>query len=664
MKKVVYEHFGRFRSPYNLRARGNALYFCVKTADFEENRYRSDLWRLRDGETRRLTAAGDVGDYYFLPAGIVFPALREKKDREQAEKGVPLTVLQCLPWDGGEAQELLRLPYAVTGLRFLSETRFFFTARYSRAYAEALAACGGDADKAAERLKEDADYTTADEIPFWENGGGFINGMRSRLYLYDGGTVTPLTDEWTAVTLSALSPDGKTLWYIAVRYTDVQPVADRLFALDTATLTSRDCSLSNTAAHYGAFPTAEGGLALLASRMGAFGLNENPALYLRESGHWRLLCGGGEHCFGDSVGSDVRAGRSLPPDPPAGPGALYLLDTQDDSSRLVRVDLADGGIENVTRAPGDVSEAVGYGGGFAAVAMRGGDGGEIYAVSPDGGETRLTDLNTALSAEYAYSAPQELVFSNADGDTIRGWVIPPVDLVPGKKYPAILDIHGGPKTAYGACYFHEMQLWAARGFAVLFCNPRGSDGRGDAFADIRGDYGGRDFSDIMAFTDRALEAFPFLDADRLGVTGGSYGGFMTNWIIGHTDRFRAAASQRSIANWLSFRNTSDIGWYFGEDQTAADPWGAPEKMWAQSPLKYADKVTTPTLFIHSDEDYRCPLSEGLQMFYAVRAKGVPARLVIFRGENHELSRSGKPKHRVRRLREITEWMEKYLKSGE
>ena len=150
----------------------------------------------------------------------------------------------------------------------------------------------------------------------------------------------------------------------------------------------------------------------------------------------------------------------------------------------------------------------------------------------------------------------------------------------------------------------------------------------------------------------------------MGVTGGSYGGFMTNWIIGHTRRFKAAASQRSIANWISFFNTTDIGYYFGEDQNAATPWSDLKKVWDQSPLQFADQAVTPTLFIHSDQDYRCWMAEGLQMFYALKYHGVPARLCLFKGENHELSRSGKPLHRIRRLKEITQWMDRYLKAEE
>jgi dipeptidyl aminopeptidase/acylaminoacyl peptidase len=213
---------------------------------------------------------------------------------------------------------------------------------------------------------------------------------------------------------------------------------------------------------------------------------------------------------------------------------------------------------------------------------------------------------------------------------------------------------------------HEFQVLAAAGYAVLYSNPRGSAGRGDAFADLRGRYGTIDFEDLMAVLDEALRRFPFLDPGRLGVAGGSYGGFMTNWIIGHTDRFRAAAAQRSIANWISKTCTTDIGYYFNVDQIGTTPWAADgaDTMWWHSPLRYADQVSTPTLLIHAEEDYRCWLDQGLQMFTALRYHGVESRLVLFRGENHELSRSGKPRHRLRRLREIVGWFDRFLKPAD
>jgi acylaminoacyl-peptidase len=270
-------------------------------------------------------------------------------------------------------------------------------------------------------------------------------------------------------------------------------------------------------------------------------------------------------------------------------------------------------------------------------------------------------MNESIQDSYALSKPEHLSFTDADGFVVDGWVMRPAGYVPGSAYPAILNIHGGPKGAFGDIFFHEMQYWAGQGYFVLYCNPRGSSGKGNAFAELRGAYGTYDYDDLMRFTDLCLERYPDIDQARLGVTGGSYGGFMTNWIIGHTSRFKAAASQRSISNWISFAGTSDIGYLFAEDQIAASVEDAPEKLWWHSPLRCARRAVTPTLFIHSDEDYRCWIAEGYQMFTALRKRGVDTRMCVFHGENHELSRSGKPQHRLRRLSEITAWFDQRLK---
>ena len=661
MKKVDYELFSRFLMPNSPAVRGEDIYFLVRRADMEENGYKSDLYVWHDGRARRLTSSGDVNSFFLADEGVCFPALRQKKDKERAEKGVPLTVLYCLPYDGGEAQELLRLDCAATDIRPLGGGRYLFTAQYSHDYARELEKAGGDAEKAAEALKKSvAECQVIDEVPYWSNGRGYVNKLRSRLYIYENGAARALTDEFTDVYMGGLC-EGR-VCLIESRYTDIEPEGNRLFELDTATLERRELSVAEGAAHYDAWPLPGGRTAALVNMREKYGLNENARVYLHENGEWRCLYGGGEHSFNNSVGSDVKSGRGFDGSVPCERGGgLYFLDTLGGSSHIVCVDEADGSVRAVTQPGANITDAAFYKDGFAAVILRGKSGCELCHIGPDGEETRLTDFNTGIFEEYEYSAPQKLDFVNSLGRTIEGWVIPPAGMEPGKKYPTILDIHGGPKTVYGDCYFHEMQLWASRGFAVIFCNPTGGDGGGDEFADIRGDYGGQDFRDIMAFVDTALERCAFIDRERLGVTGGSYGGFMTNWIIGHTGRFKCAASQRSISNWVSFGNTSDIGHRFAKDQTGATPWENLEKVWGQSPLKYADRVKTPTLFIHSEEDYRCPLPEGMQMFYALKVHGVPARMCIFKGENHELSRSGRPQNRVRRLREITEWMEKYLK---
>jgi dipeptidyl aminopeptidase/acylaminoacyl peptidase len=177
---------------------------------------------------------------------------------------------------------------------------------------------------------------------------------------------------------------------------------------------------------------------------------------------------------------------------------------------------------------------------------------------------------------------------------------------------------------------------------------------------LRGRYGTIDYEDLMAFLDHALDCFPEADRSRLGACGGSYGGFMCNWIEGHTDRFAAIASQRSISNWVSDFGTSEIGHTFDRNESGTDPWQGMEVLWNMSPLKYAANARTPILFIHSLQDYNCTVDQGLQMFAAMKHFGVPTRVCLFEGENHSLSRSGKPRHRLRRLSEIEAWFKRYL----
>lgn len=256
------------------------------------------------------------------------------------------------------------------------------------------------------------------------------------------------------------------------------------------------------------------------------------------------------------------------------------------------------------------------------------------------------------------------ITSRFDREAVNGYVLLPPDFRQEARasYPLILDIHGGPKTVYGSTYYHEMQVWANLGFVVCCTNPHGSDGRGNKFADIRGAYGQQDYDDLMDFLDAVLKTYPQIDSKRLGVTGGSYGGFMTNWIITHTKRFQAACTQRSISNWLSFYGTSDIGYLFATDQNKVKDFSLEDQktLWEHSPLHYINNAVTPTLIIHSDSDYRCPYEQGMQLHTALTALGVPNKLCVFHEENHELSRSGRIKAREQRLNLITHWFLQYL----
>jgi dipeptidyl aminopeptidase/acylaminoacyl peptidase len=287
--------------------------------------------------------------------------------------------------------------------------------------------------------------------------------------------------------------------------------------------------------------------------------------------------------------------------------------------------------------------------------------GELYILHVPSGElTEITSLNGDLLGKRELSSPQSFMYMGAKDWPIQGWIMKPVGYEEGKKYPLIVEIHGGPHTMYGNTFFHEFQVLASKGYAVLYVNPRGSHGYGQEFVDaVRGDYGGGDYEDIMAAVEYALEEFPFIDETRLGVTGGSYGGFMTNWIIGHSDKFKAAATQRSISNWISFYGVSDIGYYFSEWQIQSD-LGDIETLWKHSPLAYVKNMDTPLLILHSEKDYRCPIEQAEQLFIALKREKKEVRFVRFPESNHNLSRTGKPSLREARLQEIVDWFGEHL----
>lgn len=630
--------------------------FIVHRGDYDDNDYKSNIW-VMNNETKkyfRLTGMNEERSFLWLDeTKILFPSMRDKKLKVKVEEGEKWTCYYSIDINGGEAQEYMRVPLIVTSIKKIDGDNFILTAKYDN-YGVNLNELTGEARaEATKKIKEDKDYEILDEIPFWSNGGGFTNKKRNRLYIYNRATeeITPVSDSISNVTYYSYK-DGVVL-YVVNRFKDKQEQREAIYTYDIATkeeklvLPSEDYRVS-FAEFFG-----DGILCGLNDTL-KYGLNQNPNFYIIRDGKVELFK---EHdtWMINTVGSDCRygGGKSFR----VKGNKLYFLTTVMHDAFLNTLDI--NGEERVlTKANGSVDTYAIAGDDIYFIGLRGLRLQELYLLK-DEEEIQLTKFNENIIESKKLSIPEKFDIVN-DGIEIEGWVLKPTDYEEGKKYPAILDIHGGPKTVYGDVFYHEMQVWANMGYFVFFCNPRGGDGRGNEFADIRGKYGTIDYDDLMKFTDEVLKAYP-IDRSRVGVTGGSYGGFMTNWIIGHTDRFACAASQRSIANWFSKFGTTDIGYYFNVDQNASSPWENPEKLWWHSPMKYADKVKTPTLFIHSEEDYRCWLTEGIQMFTSLKYHGVPARLCMFRGENHELSRSGKPRHRVKRLEEMTNWFELYLK---
>ncbi|MGH9194967.1 MAG: alpha/beta hydrolase family protein, partial [Acidimicrobiia bacterium] len=288
----------------------------------------------------------------------------------------------------------------------------------------------------------------------------------------------------------------------------------------------------------------------------------------------------------------------------------------------------------------------------------------------DGGdEIQLTNFGRALSSKVKLLSQRRFSATSRDGSEVEAWVIPPVGMKKGKKYPALLNIHGGPFSQYGNRLSDEFQIYAASGYAVIYSNPRGSSGYSEAWGRaIRGPqaedpgtgWGGVDYEDLMAVVDEAIKRFSFIDPQKLGVMGGSYGGYMTSWIVGHTSRFKAACSERACNNMYTMSWTSDIGHFF-QSYVGASHLDDADEYLRQSPITYAGQIETPLLIIHSERDLRCPIEQGEQMFVALRMRKKEVEFVRFPGSSHELSRSGSPYQRSERFKVILKFFDRHLK---
>ncbi len=291
--------------------------------------------------------------------------------------------------------------------------------------------------------------------------------------------------------------------------------------------------------------------------------------------------------------------------------------------------------------------------------------GQIYIKDlPDGEPKRLTDLNAGLFASIQLSDVQTHWIDGPDGGRIQGWIMTPPDFDPSHQYPSILMIHGGPLTQYGYYFMHEFYYLAAQGFVVSFCNPRGGRGYGEQHAGaIWGGWGKADYDDLMAWAD-FIATRPFIDPQRMGVGGGSYGGYMTVWIIGHTPRFAAAVAMRCVSNLISMWGSSDYNWTFEQELQTGAPFQDLQKHWDHSPIKYIEAARTPTLVMHNENDLRCPIEQGEQVFVALKRQGLETEFVRFPDEFHGLSRTGRTDRRIARLEHIARWYRRFLSQPE
>ncbi len=367
----------------------------------------------------------------------------------------------------------------------------------------------------------------------------------------------------------------------------------------------------------------------------------------------------GSSVFGDNAAPRGGHGRSLY----WSPDGRWLFDVVEKQGRtpLVRVDAQSGAVTEITHGDQAVLDFCVAPDTRTIVALVSTPVmiGDLFTVASDGAQTRITDFNRKLWSQLNLTAPEEIDYSSFDGKSIQGWIQKPPDFDPKKKYPLILNIHGGPHAAYGWVFDHEFQFMAARGYVVLYVNPRGSTSYGQDFGNIiQYHYPGDDYRDLMIGVDEMLKR-GYIDPKKLAVTGGSGGGVLTDWTITHTDRFAAAVSQRDISNWASWWYTADFT-LFQPTWFKAPPFEDPQDYDNRSAITFVKNIHTPVLFVLGESDYRTPQdSGGEQLFRALKFLKRPTAMIVFPRETHELSRSGEPWHRIERLDHILAWFDKW-----
>ena len=597
-------------------------------------RYRSQIMLASAGQSRRMTT-GKKRD--FAPRWAADgQRLAFLSDRDGE------TQLYLLPLLGGEARALTtaaQFPQGISGPQWSFDGRVL-----------AFLAAEGKADERDER----GEARVITRLKYRANGSDFLPGTPQTLWRVnaDTGEVTRWHSPPQPISEFAWWPDGRGVLYISspdelAGALWQQEVYELPLSGSSRLLTDWAAPISQLSPH----PDARRFAAQARQRTERNDTDPHLYLFAPDGEHYSATrLDGHDFPAGNLVSGDLHVGTF--PERPCwlDDDRLLFVATVGGASGLFVADLAG----RVTPHTFDEGRVISAFTAFAAGACWLSESAtQVPQVILNG-----VQVSDCPAPDFALRAPQRVTFQNELGEG-EGWVLLPAGDGP---FPALLSIHGGPHTAYGHGFMHEFQLFAARGYAVCYSNPRGSVGYGQRWSsDIFGRWGSIDAQDVLKFFDVCLDILP-LDRSRTAVMGGSYGGYLTNWLTAHTDRFQVAVTDRSICNLISFGGTSDIGMRFWDDELGGNfqRLADTDKLWAMSPLKFVQNVKTPSLIVHSVLDHRCPIEQAEQWFTALKLHGVQTRFVRFPGEDHELSRSGRPDRRAARLYEYLSWLEQHL----
>lgn len=640
--------------------------YVESQAQPKDNSYRRQLMAVRPGQDPFVFTAGPSDTHpAFSPDGHWVAFLSERSGQSQ---------IWLLPTHGGESRQLSKIEGGIAEFIWAPDGQSLFAIAKLSAMGIMPEKTQQESDSEEPRVKFNRDVKVISELAHKMDGVGYYDEKRPhivQIFLEHDQQPRQLTSGPYRHAGLAIHPDGTKL-LVRSRYGqayDRQWPEGVLYLLDLSqesTPTPRALTDDTLSVGQAAFTPHGNQIVFVADHEDAWGY-DTPSLYICQwqSGVITPLAHHWDFPIGNLSLSDMIGSGSSPLIFSTDGTHLFTLTSQRGATHLVRVNLEDQTVLTLT-----AQDAVYYSYALnasqshaALVRSTPTNPSEVVWLDLSAStEQSLANPNAALLKQIALATPERFHYNTDQGPEIDGWVMKPAEFQPDRQYPAVLEIHGGPMMMYAQSFFFEFQWLAANGYGVIYTNPRGSQGYGAEFCKaIQKEWGNLDYADIMWGLDQALDLNPWIDATRLGVAGGSYGGYMTNWIVGHTDRFRAGVTMRSVVDWRAMVGTGDGGWHWMRRAGGVPPWQNDDWYRQQSPITYVDQITTPLLIEHQEGDLRCPIEQGEILYSAIKyLNKAPVKFVRYPNEFHGMSRDGKPWHRIHRLESMVDWFNAHI----